>query len=181
MLSLNGARYCIRGKASPKEIGLMNLMPFKTSPENEFYIKKLESLYEKHKKNEKFIWNEKYDMVSTEKNIVLYNLYVEKLSSWPYNTRPGNATFVNKLISHSDDFAKLDVFKQTDILLQIQGVLGRMKQADLKCLNESSSSGIIKLSMNLSNWKKNYADVRIVDRSASGLYELVSDNILDLL
>ncbi|MBR4874150.1 MAG: type II CRISPR RNA-guided endonuclease Cas9, partial [Clostridia bacterium] len=149
MLSLDGARYCIRGKAGLSDIGLMNMMPFKTSPENEFYIKKLESLHEKHKENERFIWNEKYDMVSIEKNIELYSLYVKKLSSWPYNTRPGNVTFVNKLISHSDDFAKLDVFKQTDVLLQIQGVLGRMKQADLKCLNESSSSGIIKLSMNL--------------------------------
>lgn len=181
MLSLDGARYCIRGKAGLSDIGLVNMMPFKTSTENEFYIKKLESLLEKHKKNERFIWDEKYDIVSIEKNIELYSLYVEKLSSWPYNTRPGNATFVNKLISRSDDFAKLDIFKQTDVLLQIQGTLGRMKQADLKCLNESSSSGIIKLSMNLSNWKKNYADVRIVDRSASGLYELVSDNILDLL
>ena len=56
-----------------------------------------------------------------------------------------------------------------------------MKQADLKCLNESPSSGIIKLSMNLSNWKKNYTDVRIVDQSASGLYEKVSDNLIDML
>ena len=181
MLSLDGARYCIRGKANLSNIGLMNMMPFKTSPENEFYIKKLESLYEKHKKNEKFIWDEKYDMVSTEKNIELYNLYIEKLSSWPYNTRPGNATFVNKLISHSADFEKLDVFKQTDVLLQIQGILGRMKQADLKGLKESSSSGTMPLSLNISNWKNRYSDVRIVDLSASGLYESVSDNILKLL
>ena len=159
----------------------MNMMPFKMSPENEFYIKKLESLYEKHKKNERFIWDEKYDMVSIKKNIDLYSLYIEKLSSWPYNTRPGNATFVNKLISHSDDFAKLDIFEQTTVLLQIQGVLGRMKQADLKCLNESSRSGTMPLSLNISNWKKSYTDVRIIDQSASGLFETVSDNLRDLL
>ena len=88
---------------------------------------------------------------------------------------------MNKLISHTNDFVKLDIFEQTGILLQIQGILGRMKQADLKYLNESSSSGIIKLSMNLSNWKKNYTDVRIVDQSASGLFETVSDNLLELL
>ena len=181
MLSLDGARYCIRGKAGLSDIGLMNMMPFKTSPENELYIKKLESLNEKHKENDKFIWNEKYDAVSVEKNIELYNLYIKKLSSWPYNTRPGNDTFVNKLIAHLADFKKLDVFEQTYLLLQIQGILGRMKQADLKCFNESASSGIIKLSMNLSNWKKNYTDVRIVDSSASGLFESVSDNILNML
>ena len=181
MLSLDGARYCIRGKANSSTIGLMNMMPFKTSLESEFYVKKLESLHDKHKKNERFIWDEKYDMVSIEKNIELYSLYVEKLSSWPYKTRPGNATFVNKLISHSADFEKLDVFKQTYVLLQIQGVLGRMKQADLKGFNESSSSGTMPLSLNISNWKKTYSDVRIVDRSASGLFETVSDNILKLL
>ena len=181
MISLDGARYCIRGKGSLSDVGLMNVMMFKTSPENEFYIKKLENLSEKQKKNEKFVWDKKYDVVSTEKNIELYNLYIEKLSSWPYNTRPGNATFVNKLISHSADFAKLDVFKQTDVLLQIQGIMGRMKQADLECFKESPRSGIIKLSMNLSNWKKNYTDVRIVDQSASGFFEKVSDNLLDLL
>ena len=181
MLSLDGARYSIRGKAGLSDIGLMNMMQFKTSPENEFYIKKLESLNEKHKKNDKFIWDEKYDSVSIDKNIELYNIYIKKLSSWPYNTRPGNETLVNKLISHTNDFVKLDIFEQTGVLLQIQGILGRMKQADLKCLNESSSSGIIKLSMNLSNWKKNYTDVRIIDQSASGFYVEESDNLMDLL
>ena len=181
MLSLDGARYCIRGKASPKEIGIMNMMPFKTSPENEFYIKKLEILDEKHKKNERFIWNEKYDIVSVEKNTELYKLYIEKLSSWPYSTRPGNGTLVKKLSSHVTDFVNLDIFEQTTVLLQIQGIFGRMKQTDLKNLGESSSSGITNLSLNLSNWKKSYTDVRIIDQSASGLFETVSDNLLDLL
>lgn len=181
MLSLDGARYCIRGKAGSSDIGLMNMMPFKTSLKNELYIKKLETLNEKHKKNDKLIWNEKYDVVSKEKNRELYACYIEKLSAWPYSTRPGNETFVNKLISHSADFEKLDVFEQTNVLLQVQGILAKMKQADLKCFNESASSGIIKLSMNLSNWKKIYTDVRIIDQSSSGLFEKISDNLLDLL
>jgi len=111
----------------------------------------------------------------------LYLLYIEKLSCWPYNTRPGNETFVKKLHLHIEDFENLDIFRQAYVLLQIQGVLGRIKQADLKDLKESASSGIIKLSLNLSNWKKNYTDVRIVDQSASGLFEKVSENLLELL
>ena len=180
-LSLDGARYCIRGKAGLSDIGLINMMPFMTSPENENYIKKLERFTEKRKKNDNYVWNEKYDGVSTKDNIDLYNLYIQKLSCWPYNTRPGNETFVNKLHLHSEDFEKLDVFRQAYILLQIQGVLGRIKQADLKDFKESASSGIIKLSLNLSNWKKNYTDVRIIDQSASGLFEKASDNLLELL
>jgi CRISPR-associated endonuclease Csn1 len=75
----------------------------------------------------------------------------------------------------------LDAFEQSYILLQIQGLFGRMKQADLKALRESSSSGITAPSLNLSNWKKLYTDVRIIDQSASGLFETVSGNLLELL
>lgn len=181
MLSLDGARYCIRGKASSREIGLMNMMPFMTSPEMEYYIKKLETFNEKRKKNDKFVWDERYDGISIKKNVELYSLYIQKLSCWPYNTRPGNETFAGKLKAHANDFAGLDVFKQANILLQIQGVLGRLKQADLKDLGESASSGTTPLSLNISNWKKNYTDVRIVDQSASGLYEKTSCNLFDLI
>ena len=181
MLSFDGARYCVRGKAGLSDVGLMNMMPFMTTFETEHYIKKLEMFSEKHKKNENLIWDEKYDGITVAKNVELYGLYIEKFSRWPYNTRPGNETFVGKLRVHYDDFVKLDIFKQIHILLQIQGVLGRLKQADLKDLGESASSGITKVSLNISNWKKNYTDVRIIDQSASGLYEKVSENLLDLL
>ena len=136
---------------------------------------------EKRHENGNYVWNEKYDGVGVKDNIALYDLYIQKLSSWPYSTRPGNETFVGKLRLHAEDFEKLDVFGQAYVLLQIQGVLGCMKQADLKALGESPSSGIIKLSLNLSNWKKNYPDVRIVDRSASGLFGKTSDNLLAFL
>ena len=168
ILSLDGARYCIRGKAGLSDIGIMNMMPFMTSPEAESYIKKLEKFNEKHKKNDKLVWNEWHDGISIEKNAKLYNLYIQKLLRWPYNTRPGNDTFVKKLQQHSDDFVKLDIFNQTYVLMQIQGVMGRIKQADLRSFNESASSGITKLSMKLSNLKKNYTDVRIIDQAASG-------------
>ena len=187
MLSLDGARYCIRGKASSSKIGVMNMMPFLTSLENERYIKRLEVLheksekYKKSKKDGKYVWSEQYDGVSQEKNIVLYAHYIQKLTSWPYCTRHGNDTFVGKLKTREKDFAVLDVLDQTAVLLQIQGALGRMKFADLKLLKESTSSGETSLSFNLVNWTKEYADVRIIDQSASGLYEQVSYNLLDLL
>lgn len=182
MLSLDGARFCIRGKASPKEIGLMNVMPFMTSPEFEAYIKKLESLKKKHDKNENLVWDERYDGVSESKNLILYKHLIDKLSAWPYNKRPGVGVFCQKLEKRVDDFEKLDIFKQTDILLTVLGVLGRIKNADLKPLGESSDSGTAQLSLNLHNWKKNYTDVRIIDQSASGLFETISDvNLLDLL
>lgn len=181
MISLDGARFCIRGKGGTSKLGLMNMMPFMTSPETEAYIKKLESFNAKHKKNENIVWDERFDGISREKNVELYKYYLKKLSEWPYNKRPANETLVAQLTKRTRDFANLNVFEQSQTLLQIQGILGRIKQADLKALDESSSSGITTLSLNLSNWKKNYTDVRIVDQSASGLFEWSSKNLLGLL
>lgn len=181
MLSLDGALYCVRGKGSTTTIGLMNMMPFMTSPENEAYIKKLERFTEKRKNSENLIYDREHDGISAEDNAALYELYIKKLTNWPYNTRPACNTLVNKLLIHTDDFERLDIFKQAYVLLQIQGIMGRMKQADLKYLNESASSGTTRMSLNLSNWKKNYTDVRIIDRSASGLFEKASENLLELL
>lgn len=181
MLSLDGARFAIRGKAGLSDIGLMNMMPFMTSFEYERYVKKLESFNEKCKKNANIVWNEKRDEISCLKNAELYKHYIDKLSKWPYCKRPGNGIFIEKLKLHIESFKNLDIKAQTYTLLQIQGILGRRKQADLKFLKESVSSGIAKMSINLSNWKKNYTDVRIIDSSPSGLFESVSENLLDLL
>ena len=181
MLSLDGARFCIRGKAGTSELGLMNMMPFMTSPETEAYIKKLESFVAKHKKNENLVWDERFDGITMGGNVALFEYYLKKLYKWPYNKRPSNEKLVAQLTKRASDFTDLNILEQSKILLQIQGVFGRIKQADLTALKESPSSGITKLSLNLSNWKKNYTDVRIIDQSASGLFETVSDNILELL
>ena len=181
MLSLDGARFCIRGKAGTSKLGLMNMMPFMTSPKTEAYIKKLESFVAKHKKNENLVWDERFDGISMGENVALFEHYFKKLSKWPYNKRPANETLVAQLTKRASDFTDLNILEQSKILLQIQGVFGRIKQADLKALKESPSSGITALSLNLSNWKKNYTDVRIIDQSASGFFETVSDNLLELL
>lgn len=181
VISLDGALYCIRGLASSTQVGLMNLMPFMTSTDNELYIKKLERYYERRKKNEKLVYDAGYDFITPEGNIKLYDLYIQKLSSWPYSTRPGIDALTKKLRQRSEDFAKLGIDEQANTLLQIQGLFGRIKQADLRELGESPNAGIAALSLNLSNWKKRYKDVRIVDRSASGLFESSSCNLLELL
>ena len=65
--------------------------------------------------------------------------------------------------------------------MDILGLFGRIQSADLTSIGGVAKAGVATLSSTLSNWKKNYADVRIIDQSASGLFEKVSDNLLDLL
>ena len=180
MLSLNGLRVCITGKSGGgRQIGVSLTDAFKTSSENEQYIKKLESFEKKRKKNTNIVWSEEFDGVSAEKNLALYDYYMEKFQQKPYQYRPANPT--ETLMKCRTKFISLSPAEQVDILLQIQGLFGRAIKADFTAIGGVASAGVPMLSSTLSNWKKNYTDVRIIDQSASGLFEKVSENLLNLL
>ena len=180
MLSLNGLRVCITGKSGGgKQLGVSIMDSFKTSAYNEAYIKKLESFKNKKKKNSNIVYNELHDEINKDKNLEIYDCYIEKLHKSPYIYRPANP--INTLLSGREKFMALTCESQVDILLDILGLFGRMQSADLTAIGGVSKAGVATLSSTLSNWKKNYTDVRIIDQSASGLFETVSDNLLDLL
>ncbi|MBQ1278760.1 MAG: hypothetical protein IIY07_08960 [Thermoguttaceae bacterium] len=96
-----------------------------------------------------------------------------------YAKRPANP--VDALVKGRENFEKLSVPDQADVLLQIQGLFGRAKNADLSSVDGAKGAGEATLSSSISNWKKNYTDVRIIDQSASGIYKTYSENLLDLL
>ncbi len=180
VLSLNGLRVCVTGKSGGgRQIGVSCLTSFKTSRENENYVKRLESFANKKKKNPNIIFSEKYDGITAEKNLALYDHYIEKLQAAPYKYRPANPC--DTIVKGREKFETLSPDNQVTVLLAIQGLFGRAVKADLSAIGGVVSAGVTALSSSLSNWKKNYTDVRIVDSSASGLFEKVSGNLLDLL
>lgn len=180
MLSLDGLRVCITGKSGGgKSIGVCVMECFKTSRDNEAYIKKLESFENKKKKNRSIVCNEAFDGISKDNNLALYDCFIEKLQKAPYMYRPANP--VNTLISGRERFIALTCESQAGVLLGILGLFGRAPSADLTDIGGVLKAGVTTLSSTVSNWKKNYNDVRIIDQSASGLFETVSDNILELL
>lgn len=181
MIELDGYRMCITGKSSGGTVVMLSSMtPLCLATEWEFYIKKLETLNEKKKNNPNMVYMEKYDFVSTEKNAELYDILSDKLSNTVFKKRPGNPC--DKLAAGKAKFASQDVFTQTACLLQIVGISGRMNNGfDLTAIDEAPKAAVSRLSTNLSNWKKSYSDVRIIDTTASGLFEHRSCNLLDLL
>lgn len=180
VLSLNGFRVCITGKSSGgKTLGISCLTPFKTSQDNETYIKRLEAFEKKRQKNDNIVYSEKYDEISAEQNLALYDCYTDKLQKEPYKYRPNNP--LDTFTKGRDKFMTLSPQQQVSVLLSIQGLFGRAIKADLSLIGGAPSAGVAALSSSISNWKKNYTDVRIVDQSASGLYEKLSENLLDLL
>lgn len=179
ILSLDGLRVCITGKSSEgRQITISCLTPFITSQESEDYIKRLESFKNKKKKNPKIVCSEQCDKITVSQNLALYDHFITKLQRAPYKYRPTNPC--DKIENSREMFIRLSLEKQVNVLLEILGVFGRAHGANLSDIGEGTSVGNAKLSSSLKNWK-NYTDVRIIDSSASGLFETVSENLLDLL
>ena len=180
MLSLDGLKVCITGKSSGgAKIGVSVMEVFKTSYQNECYIRKLESFDKKRKTNANIVLSSSFDGITTEQNVALYDYYIKKLQNTPYKYRPANP--VESLTKCRARFIDLSPSVQVGVLLQIQGMFGRLVKADLTPIGGVASTGVTALSSSISNWKKNYRDVRIIDQSASGLYETSTCNLLELL
>ena len=58
---------------------------------------------------------------------------------------------------------------------------GRAGSCDLSLIEGKSKAGTNICSSKISNWSKNYQDVRIINESASGIFRSTSENILEWL
>lgn len=181
VFSVDGFRFALAGKANGgRVIGATPLMPLVINPNDEQYLKRLESFVNKKAKNKELKIQQEYDKISTEENIKIYDLFQSKLSSYPFSKRPANTS--DAVEKGKERFESLSLEDQVTVLEQILLSFGRSGGgSDLKLIGGVAKAGVPTLSSSLSNWKKNYTDVRIVDQSASGLFEKQSVNLLELL
>ena len=143
----------------------------------------MERFAEKLGKNPNYVYDEAYDVVSKGKNIELYDLYLDKLKNSIYSKRINSKSPLNLLESGKSKFENLDVKEQAKTLLNIHQIFGKMTGGcDLEAIGgKKKSAATVNFSSTISNWKKYYSDVRIIDSSVSGLWEKRSDNLLELL
>ena len=182
MLSLDGFRVCIAGISSGgKCLIAQPVMQFSAKGEWQYYLKKIEKFVEKCDKNPKYLYDESFDHVSKENNIALYDLYIEKYERSIYAKRINKP--LQTLLSGRELFLSLDIKKQAKALLNIHMTFGRVAGGcDLKLIGGApKAAATISFSANVSNWRKQYKDIRIIDQSSSGLWMKQSDNILSLL
>lgn len=107
-------------------------------------------------------------------------MYLEKMEQSVYQKRANLPK--EKLIIGRDKFLSLDVENQSKALMNIHQLFGRSTTGvDLSLIGGDKIGGSPKLSSSVSNWKKYYKDVRIIDVSPSGLWERQSENLLELL
>ncbi|MGN0930855.1 MAG: type II CRISPR RNA-guided endonuclease Cas9 [Thermoguttaceae bacterium] len=187
LFSLDGTIITLSGKSNNSSIGLRPFFPLLLDHESTLYIKRIESFLKKLDVNPNLIPNKDFDHVSEEENVKLYDRLIEKLESWPFNKIPNNIS--PKLKERREKFVKPEVPKKNtqkesqDPLSQqiktLQIILlhmgGKTDRCNLTTIGGTNREGGMQLSVKLSNWK--YADVRILDRSTTGLFEKRSENL----
>ena len=184
MLSLDGFRVCITGSSSRgKCLIVQPMMQFVSDPSWIQYLKYLENFVRKQQKDPKRKYCEKYDKITKEKNSMLYDLYIEKMRYSIYTKRQNIEKTLQTLLNGKSLFEQLDINEQCLVLLNIHSVFGRMTNGcDLTLIGgKKSAAATSSFSAIMSNWKKKYSDVRIIDQSPAGLIEKVSNNLLKLI
>lgn len=182
ILSLDGFRVCITGIGSGgKGLRAQAVMQFTSEEYWKAYLKRIEKYVEKRKNNTNLVYDVEHDKVSKKENEQLYNLYIEKLENSIYRKRINSP--VEILNKGKEKFVELGNDIQCQTLLNIHSIFGRLSGGcDLSAIGGSKNSAATSnFSSSISNWKKNYSDVRIVDQSPSGLWERQSQNLLELL
>ena len=181
MLSFQGFRACITGTQNNGKILLLQTMQqFMASEEWKLYIKKLDNFVEKNTINPNYLYDQDYDLINVDANIKLYDLYISKLQTTVYKNRMNIP--IKTLLEGQKKFENLNILQQSQILLNIHSLFGRLSGGcDLMAIGGSKNCAKTTLNSAISNWKKLYSDVRIIDQSPSGIWEKCSENILELL
>ncbi len=184
ILSLDGFRIAITGKASGgKQLLYVLAESLKLDNESEKYIKRIDNYFAKKEKNKDIKLDSEYDEITKENNSKLFNIILEKGQSNPYikiSSLREVAAFISGV---AEKFDVLSLEEQALALTKLIEIYksGRAGSCDLSIVKGSKNAATMIISSKLSNWKKNYSDVRIVDTSASGIYTKESCNLLELL
>ena len=158
-----------------------SMMPLFVDSKKESYIKRLESFSKKKKQNNSLFVDEVYDKITKEENRELFLFLTNKIEEAPYCLIFGSQLQV--LHDKENEFENLNLEQQVETLLNLLSIFktGRTTGCDLKSLGGVGQAGIFTENSKISNWKKSYKDVRIVDISAAGLHRKISKNLLELL
>lgn len=182
MFSLDGLRMTLSGKSSGGRQMIMSpISALVLGSEAEQYIKRLESFQRKSVVNPSIQLDEEHDEISSGKNLMFYDALMQKLSSAPFGSLPANP--IGLLYTGREKFQSLTAQEQVSFLanLLLYFQRGGSNGTDLTAIGGSKKSGTKLLNASLSNWKKIYHDVRIIDSSPAGLSETLSENLLELL
>jgi CRISPR-associated endonuclease Csn1 len=181
LVEIDGFRANIASKSNGgKTIVLSSSIPLILNRNYEKYIQKLSSVVSKAKENKSQLIVKSYQDITTEKNIQLYDALINKGTISMFKNVSIIIKIQKTMIGNKNEFEKSTLEKQVFTLLQLISLFktGRTTGCDLKDIGSSGQAGVITTNSKITG--SNYKSFRIIDQSNTGLFEKVSDNLLEL-
>lgn len=143
------------------------------------YVKRLSSYQSAVQKGDNYRIDEIHDKITREDNIALYDELCRKIHMKPFVIKM--ATPAQQIEKGREKFISLGVDEQIKALSSIVSVMktGRAGGCDLTLIGASKASAVMLMGMDLYK-AKDAKSIRIIDQSPTGLYEVVSENLLTL-
>lgn len=180
IICIDGFRYSIRGKTG-KSLLVGSMTPVVVTVDAEAYAKRIDSKLEKLSANKHLTVDEEYDKLTPEKNMRLYDVFLETMKRKIFMRMPGNQSEV--VAEGRGRFSKLGIVEQLQVLKNIVSLLktNRGGTCDLSLIGGAGRAGLLTISANSAAWKKSFSDVRIVYTDATGMFEKETCNLLKLV
>lgn len=180
LLSIDGFKVNIVSKSNGgATLGLASSVSLILNPKYESYVKKLESVINKAKKQRiELNINEKFDKVNSEENIELYDVLTEKCKNTIFGKVSAFSKIYETLYDGREKFVSLTIEDQIQILASIIKIFktGRTTGCDLQKIGGSKAGAVITLNARISG--SQYKSIEIIDQSSTGLFEKSSGNLL---
>lgn len=165
-LKVNGFPVHLAGRTSNK-LAFWPAFQLELNYFDAVYLNKVVKLQEKLKIDKKYEINEERDQISSAGNVKLLTALLEKLNY--YKNSPTMGSKVDEIISHSDDFAALDIKDQISALCALQNAMAcSAVRGDISSfVPKASQYGLCAVSNTISNLDSCY----LILQSATSLYE----------
>ena len=140
------------------------------------YVKKLSKYLDRCKDAQKELPITKFDGITKEENLMLYDVITEKLNTKIYAVKYGTPYVTLK--ENRDKFKDLSAHDQAVILNNILNMLKcNAVSADLKLLTGKAGIGILLISKNLYNYMEK--EIKLIHQSITGVFEKSVDLLCD--
>ena len=176
LFSYDGYRMRIASKDDDTRFRYKNATSLVLLPEWNQYMKQISKYRERCRQAMRELPVTEYDHITREKNIQLYEMFIEKMEKTIYkNQFQKNAELLKRNLSQ---YGTLSLEEQTKVLMEILRLFGHTTAtADLKLLAESGTAGKLRLSKNISGWPAH--KVELIRQSCTGIFEQKVDLLGD--
>ena len=166
LIEIKGFPFWITGSNEQSVVGIQSFQ-LVLPEEQELYLKSVLKTAERcksvsNKDKADFKVSEKYDKITDEQNLLLYDIMLEKMQIPVYASRAANQT--ETIRNGREKFKTLSLAEQCTVLSSVLKIFRAYGQADLKLIGGKSDSGKLQFTRNLSG------DFKIIYQSVTGFY-----------